>query len=376
MSDSSPGLLGRLRALGLGSRRLKRGWNRARLIEALKTLGYVAPLTLLIWLWAQDQQIDVDSLQSVPIGISHTDAGRVVTVRGAATGEPLIQIPGGIRANLAFRGPRIGLSSVRSALAENSIASVLEIRLSRQVGDSTVLLAEQLNQLPLLRNAGVTVREATPASIMVGIEEREQIEVRIVPDNVGPEDLAGPVQFEPETIVLSGPRSALRAFQGTDPSPVLKAALPDTPPGEQDVTWSVPIPDETGTIRPERVDVRARFTRRERREERLTLPFPVPVYTTIPAALTVEPEGLQPVVSGVRVRGPADLIARLQTSDADDPLRAQIRAVVALTREDELRAGEQTTITRDVRLELPDGLLPDGEPLRVTFSLRRRADAL
>ena len=263
------------------------------------------------------------------------------------------------------------------AIRENPIAAALEIRLRRDAGEATVSVRDELNQLEVLRSAGVTVRDANPPYIIVGIEERSQVEVRIAASNVDPDDLAGPVVFEPETVILTGPASALRTFQAVDGNPVLYATLPDTPPGEQDIAIRIEVPDAIGAIRPETIEVRARFTRRERREEKLTLPFPVPVYTNVPAALSVEPEALSPVVNGVRVRGPADLIARLRSTDnPDDPLRAQIKAVVALTREDELRVGQQSTITRDVKLELPEGLLPDGEPPKVTFTLRRRADSL
>ena len=374
MSDTAPTITRRLRALGLGSRRLKRGWTRQRALEVAKTLGYVLPLTLLLWVWAQDQQIDVDTRQAVPIRIDHIDAGKVVSIRRATTGEPLGQRGGAIRVNITFQGPRIGLSSLAREITEGAVASAVEIRLRRESGESTVFLREELNQLPLLRSAGVTVREVNPPSIIVEIEDREQIEVRIAAENVGLEDLAGPVEFEPETVILSGPPSSLQPFRAMVGGPVLLAHLPDTPPGEQDVTIPINVPDESGAIRPDKVQVQARFTRRERREERLTLPFPVQVFTTVPAALSVVPEGLDPVVNGVRVRGPANLIARLRnTATPDEALRSQIRATVTLTREDEARVGEQ--ITRDVKVELPEGLLPDGDPPKVTFTLRR-ADSL
>jgi hypothetical protein len=197
--DTAPTITQRLRALGLGGRRLKRGWTRQRAVELVKTLGYVLPLTLLVWVWAQDQQIDVDIRQSVPIQINHIDAGKVVSIRGSGTGEPLVRggAGGAIRVHLTFQGPRIGLSTVARAITDNTISAALEIRLRREAGESPVFLREELNQLPLLRDAGVTVREANPASIIVVVEDRQQIEVRIAADNVGLDDLVGPVEFDP-----------------------------------------------------------------------------------------------------------------------------------------------------------------------------------
>lgn len=363
----TPTLSYRLRALGVTGRRLRRGWTRQRMMEVLRTLVYVVPLTLLVWVWAQDQQIDVRQLRSVPVRIEHIDGGKVVTVQRASSGEDVSRRGDSILATLTFHGPRIGLNAVVRALSEDPASPLLELRLrGRSTEQTTISLREELNQLDVLREEGVTIRDATPSDLIVSIEDRRQIEARIVAANVDPEDLAGPVVFEPATVVLTGPATALSRLEVAG-DVTLAAHLPDSPPGEQEAQLTVTIPGAAASgIRPESIEVTARFTRRERRDDSLVLPFPVPVMANVPAALRVVPEGLTPVINGLRVRGPAHLIARLRNSDP--ALREQIHVIVPLLKDDELRPGEQ--ITREARLELPTGLVLEGEAPTVSFTVR------
>lgn len=357
----------RVRSLGVRSRRLKRGWSRERVMDVLRTMAYVVPLTLLVWVWAQDQQIDFRPQSNVPIRLDHVDASKVVTVVSTPGGDEIGQ-DGSLRVgSITFQGPRTGLR----ALAEDASAALLEVRLRRDVGESTVSLRDELNQVEALREAGVTVREVTPAYVVVRIEERAQVEARFVA--AGDAEQFASVAFEPPTVTLSGPAGVLRTLEAADGTVLLPVQVPvaEAPLGQQqDVTLSVPVPGGRAGVAPEEVEVRVSFTRREERLESLTLPFPVPVYTQASSALPVVAEGISPVITGVRVRGPAHAIARLRNASQDDPLRAQIRAVLHLERDDEARVGEQ--VTRQVELILPEGVTLEGAPPTVPFTLRSR----
>src|SRR5688500_18044559 len=103
---TAPPLGRRLRALGVSGRRLQRGWTHERTMEVGRTLVYVVPLTLLIWVWAQDQQIEERALQNVPIYVEHLDGQKVVTILQTATGESVPRSGRNVLATLTFRGPR------------------------------------------------------------------------------------------------------------------------------------------------------------------------------------------------------------------------------------------------------------------------------
>ena len=368
-----PRIARRLRVLSVSGRRIRRGWTRERSMEVIRTLVYVVPLTLLIWVWAQDQQIDVRDQQNVPVHIDHLDGQKVVTVLRTSTGEQVTRRGGSILATLTLRGPRIGLNSVLRSMSEEQRSPLFSIRLRDPVTQqTTVSLEELLNDIALLRDAGVSVVQVTPSDLLISIEDRKQVEARVVAANVDPDDLAGPVAFEPDRIMLSGPASAINDLVGADGQVTLPAELPDDAmPGDHEVSLAVRVPEAlAGRVSPDATFVTARYTLREKREDTLVLPFAVPVMAEVAAAWQGELVAYEydPVVlPAVRVKGPSDIIDALRRSD--ERLRAQIRAVVPLERQDEDRIGE--VITRPAEVKLPQGVVLDGEPPRVSFRIRR-----
>lgn len=371
-SASNPRMTRRLRALGVSGRRLRRGWTRERSMEIVRTLVYVVPLTLLIWVWAQDQQIDVRDQPNVPIQIEHLDGQKVVTVLRTATGEQVTRRGNSVLATLTLRGPRIGLNSVLRSMADDR-RPMFNIRLrDPNIEQTTISLEDLLNDIDALSDAGVSVVQVTPSDLLISIESRKQVEARIVAGNVDPDDLAGPVEFEPATIMLSGPASAINQLVEADGQVTLQAELPeDATPGEHEVSVAVRVPEElAGRVSPESVFVSARYTLREKRDEPLELPFAVPVTVEAAAAWQGEIVAylIEPVVlPALRVIGPPDVIESLRRGDAR--LRDQIRAVVPLERGDEDRIGER--ITREAEVKLPEGVVLDGDPPRVSFHIRR-----
>ncbi len=365
----------RLRALGVSGRRFRRGWTRERSMEVLRTLVYVVPLTLLIWVWAQDQQIDTRIEQNIPVRVEHIDGQKIVQILQTGTGELVNRRGDNILTTLTLQGPRIGLNSVLRALREERATPALDVRLrGRSEEQATVSLREQLNNLDILREAGVSVVESTPSDLVVQVEDRRQVEARLVPENLDPGDLDGPVEFLPPRVTLSGPASAIAQLQGTEGEVVIPLELPTgLPPGEH-------VVDSLRVVLPEGAPasitqggaeyVSARFTLRQRRNQELVLPFPVQVFAEVPAALSDRLRATEfnpPVLNGLRVQGPSDLIARLR--DDDTALRQQIKAVISLQREDEDLVNESVTRAADVRL--PEGLTLVGERPQVTFTLRR-----
>jgi hypothetical protein len=218
----------------------------------------------------------------------------------------------------------------------------------------------------------VSVVQVTPSDLFISIEDRKQVDARIVA-NIDPDNLAGPVEFDPPSLMLTGPASAINELVGADGQVTLPANLPeDALPGDHEVNVTVRVPESlAGRVTPDTAFVTARYTLRERREETLELPFAVPVMAEVAAAWqgSIIAYEFDPVVlTALRVRGPADLIDALRRNDTR--LRSQIRAVVQLERDDEGRIGGER-ITRQVEVQLPEGLVLEGEPPRVSFRVRR-----
>src|ERR1043165_9754775 len=68
--------------------------NSEQFIDFLKTLVWVGPLTLLIWVYAEREQSVVGPEMSVSIDVANNDPSRVVTLRGPADKNVVIQLSG------------------------------------------------------------------------------------------------------------------------------------------------------------------------------------------------------------------------------------------------------------------------------------------
>ena len=57
-------------------------FSRDRLISFLKTLVWVAPLTLLIWVYAEREQVWTTENESIPFELVSSDPTRIVSLKG------------------------------------------------------------------------------------------------------------------------------------------------------------------------------------------------------------------------------------------------------------------------------------------------------
>ena len=64
-------------------RRFTASLTRENIINNLKTLAWVIPLTLLIWIWAEREQVQPASDVAVPIELTSADPNRVVSLKGS-----------------------------------------------------------------------------------------------------------------------------------------------------------------------------------------------------------------------------------------------------------------------------------------------------
>src|SRR5215212_8683287 len=61
--------------------RFTNGFTRDNIVSNLKTLAWVVPLTLLIWIYAEREQVAPAKDVSVPFELTSPDPGRIVTLR-------------------------------------------------------------------------------------------------------------------------------------------------------------------------------------------------------------------------------------------------------------------------------------------------------
>ena len=374
----------RLRRLGVAGRRARREWTRERVLEIGRTLLWTVPLTLLLWVWAQDQQIEEQTVPNVRVTLDHRNPQMAVTRLDRNGDGPLVT-------TLTLRGPRGGLTEVLRPLREQG-AEGLTVELEQGESERAgIVLAQQLSSLPLFRDAGVTVTDTSPAAVQVRVEPFGELEVAVgVGGQLRESGLTGPIAIEPSRVTVRGPQAALDALEqlvadADGPTVVAGVRADDkSPPGEvQTREATIDLADvarealvrevgaaEVSKLRLDPPVVAATYTRRERALEQYTIPT-VSLWTSKPSVMEGMFEVAFPelssgvfVINSVPVEGPPEVLQRMRPGG---DLEGRVRAVLMLEPGDRNRPGE--TIQRQVSIELPDGVTLVGTPPTVAFRL-------
>lgn len=348
-------------------RRFNKLFSRENLADFARTMAWVAPLTLLIWIYAEREQIATVSDVSVQIQVQANGPRQVATVIR----------PGDRNVVITMEGPRVRLDFLRTQFATDANQSLLVIELPPElpVGPVTRSIVDELNRLPLFRANGVKVTAASPAQITVDVDELVTRELFVMADPAAGNFDGVPV-FDPPSVKLTGPRAILDRFSDEDAAgrPAVRAAMQTlvevrTPGDHINVEVGLtrpalindaPDPDQFN-LAPDRV--RATFRIRQ-----ADVSFTIPAVPIFPlAALTLLDDYrpvFEPTVTNVTVFGPPDLIAALR----NDTLARKPRAILELTRDD-LPAGRPRT--RRLRFDLPEGLTisPEDSRREVEFTL-------
>ncbi len=383
-----PDLSHRLRRLGVSGRRLRRGWTHERTIEIIQTLAWTIPLTLLLWVWAQDQQVDEQSLTNINLTVNHVDPQRIAMalVSGSLGGETQLRAEfGPTPITVTVRGPRAGVVEAFRPLRERSNGLNLEID-GDPADRTTIDLRQRLNELPEFVEAGVTVVEVSPPTLEVRVDRLISVQVPVVA-GYGPlaeTEVVGVPVFEPALVTIRGPSRALVALEqaaGSDGLRVVATFDAASAVGEQKQSLRVQLPPEL----PERLladgltEVRnlniepdlvtARFIRRDREFTELELavvPLTIdkPVAMEGPFIVKLQDADFNRLVN-VKIRGPKDLIDQLASANGASGIKARLKITA-----DDRRSLDQP-VTRQVIFELPPDVELVEEAPTVTFVLEQ-----
>src|SRR5580765_6069993 len=77
-----------------GWRRFAANITRENIVSNLKTLAWVVPLTLLIWIWAEREQVQPAKDVAVPFELTSGDPNRVVSLKGAQDSNLVLELAG------------------------------------------------------------------------------------------------------------------------------------------------------------------------------------------------------------------------------------------------------------------------------------------
>jgi hypothetical protein len=348
---------------------VRRHTSRDALLSGLKTFIWVAPLTLLIWVYAEREQ--EKDLPAVPIVISvqSADPNRVVKLEKDIT----------IMADL--RGPRSSLEEAQAELerANESHAMRIDVPASYQNGFRDVYITQQIQNNPLFLDRGITVSKVFPQSVSVFIDS---LTTKDVPIEVRPTDAAllssRPV-FTPATVKIRGPQQVLESAAGkndlkiyADLSVLSEMQQPGT---HENVTVplvaSAALQDEKLTLSQTTAkgsfEVKAADAKGTLNSLSVWIGGAPTVLDKVDVQLSKE------VITNVNVIGPADVIAEL--TKPNSAMLSEARAWLIITREDRNNAG--TTQSKKLRYELPKGVSvsPQDEARLFEFKLVNKASA-
>ncbi|HXE56107.1 MAG TPA: hypothetical protein VN541_23985 [Tepidisphaeraceae bacterium] len=289
-------------------------FSRESLISSFKSLLWVAPLTVLIWIYAEREQLVTQPMVGVAIEAPSAEAGRVVS---------LVGLPGGI-VHVELRGPQAGVDQAKEWLESRQVPLEVDHNLSE--GEHEINLQAELNQLQQVAKNGVTVERCDPPSVMVNVDPMTDVEVEV---RVRPEDLrrlVGPPVFTPSKVKVIGPRSVIAAAGSSASQPgsqfVAYASLKPfsqqlSVPGKHDfssVPLSVNIDNPHVILSP--VTVSATLVVKQA-DQRLTLPRVRLLQASPPETFaTKKYEVVFPqTLTGVTVVGPEEQIAKLRNEE-------------------------------------------------------------
>lgn len=273
--------------------------RRDKWIEFGKTMLWVVPLTALIWIWAEREQIAYSTIVNVPIDVQHAAPDRMVT-----TLFPLDE-----RISIDVRGPRASIEALRASLAAGGNAVVITLSDPTSSEGEIYQLAELIGRNEVFTKNAVDVLKTLPA-VKIRVEEKVS---RAVPVIVRAEDKAiGSFEFQPATVNIEGPKrviDALRDDQAVVFAEVSKFAGQKVGQHEDSVIVHPPADVGEVTVLPDRVKAKVTI---ERVEEKIIPSIPVAII--IPSWILEGPTAasekidVELTLTNVSITGPPDAV--------------------------------------------------------------------
>jgi hypothetical protein len=294
-------------------------FSRDSLASSLKSLAWVAPLTVLIWIYAEREQVVTWAGRQVIVTVRSSDPTRVARLVGPDL-QPIRDTT--IQADL--KGPQSGIEKLRDSFGMGGGPPIdIDIDQNTPLGMHPVPTAV-INNSPRFKSAGVSVSNVIPAELNVWVDtiiDLPNVDVEPAPDV---KNLTGRPIFNPAKVRVSGPKSVLESAMRDGRLHVyaeLKGFKELEQPGHHELT-GVPL---TVTVRDPDVRLARAAISAEVEVSKLdingTIPY-VRIGVTNPLtrdadqwkAVPLDDQG-RPIttLANVKVTGPAEIIKLLET---------------------------------------------------------------
>ena len=338
-------------------------------MNGLKSLAWVAPLTLVIWIWAEREQLVTMTNQQLTIQARSTDPTRVVRFVDLMTGQPSLRTI--VHADL--KGPQGAIDKVRDSIEATGSAVEIEVDHNIPDGIHPISISELINNAARFKANGVSVSNVMPHELTVRVDPVKEMLVRVTPPP-SVTNLTAPPVFTPAEVRVSGPRSVLDDAQRDGRLQVfaqLDRFRELSQPGHKTLSSvplkvSLPDPDVhvlTAVVSAE-VDVREK-------DIQGTIPYVrlLAAYPLIGASRQFEavPSTPAPTLPNVPVVGPKEIIDQL----VKDKYEPRPTATFEVNLNDTANPDAERSAT--LKYELPEGVhLAPGAPRDIKYHLESR----
>jgi hypothetical protein len=326
----------------------RRTFTREHVVSNLKTLMWVAPLTVLIWVYAEREQTAREEDVALILAIRSEEPGRIVTLlRGESDNVVYVNL----------RGPRSRLEAVKANLSRPLPVTVDR---NANLGSQDLRLQLLVPNAPLFQDNGVEVTNVRPSSIPIHVDQEVEHEIDITLREQDEEYITSAV-FTPRSVKVRGPRLAFDQAGGVRVYADISSLPGARQPGEQQgrVPLELSTDNDLMRLNPNTAEAVLEVRQGDIEGELRS----VPVWWGGPPNITndyaVETDEF---IKNVRIIGPAEQIARLENETASPPPIA----VLWVGRED-LPAG--TDRQKPLEWRMPPGVRVRDENQPVGFRL-------
>lgn len=185
----------------LHPRNLRDRFTRESLGHGIRTFLWVAPLTILIWIYAEREQLTTESGQTVPIEVRMSGTNRIATLISPPDRNIIVDL----------RGPRAQLDAIKAELArpEGDPRLILDLDPNLSPDMHPIPLTPLIQRHAFFAERGVEVLSSSPSQARVVVDEVVEAELPVVipPEVQNLEEAT----FDPPVVRFVGPRATMES---------------------------------------------------------------------------------------------------------------------------------------------------------------------
>lgn len=178
-------------------------FNREGLVSAIRTLAWLVPITILIWIYAERQQAVTTPPPGMPIAIklqiNDPKSKKLATLKMP---EQVI--------TARLNGPNARVEELQAEIRRRGVNDpiILTIDPNTSVGPHSSFTDTLLSQSEVFANTGVTALNSKPESLEFIVDEYEERTVEVEAPPEASEYLVGTPVFIPSSVTIRAPHSA------------------------------------------------------------------------------------------------------------------------------------------------------------------------